>query len=156
MSYESSSLDRSLNELFLALHQLRSRPTNPLYSYLPTTITARLVDLPSSIVLSPRSTETDESWAHWGEMDDVSDIEDEASDPGEQSDLRVEPWQTILLLDDDAVDRAGEMSMALVGPGADAGSDEASPAFPSRRSSLEEDESLLMKALIEACDVSKP
>lgn len=199
MIYRNSALDRSLTNLFYALHEHQNAPVNPLYAHLPTTITVPLADMAVTMILSPKSGDSDESWAHWGEMDD--DVSDDSSESSEDwvhemvdqlgggnrnSDLRVEPWQTLLLLEEGAADKAGEMANALVGLGlgqmgvggpqgilaADSGvatgteesrTATASPVVDllnSRRGSkdttAEEDEKALMQALIEACDVSKP
>jgi hypothetical protein len=88
--------------------------------------------------------------------------------------VRVEPWQTLLLVEDRAKERARETAAAVVGlgnwtptrPKSGWGDDEEDDeairraAGGSRRGSkeaqAEEDEGNLMKALIEACDVSKP
>jgi hypothetical protein len=164
--YERFSLDRALNQLFTAIYQLQTKPSNPLHAHLPTTLTVSLADLPISMVLSPQTTEGDESWAHWGERGDEllleeDDDDDENSDwenakPG-SGDLRIEPWQTLLLI-----------SNALIGLGVGvSGSlgDESSvnsPLIPmgdrreSKGTAIEEDEGVLMKALIEGCDVTKP
>ncbi|ORY33121.1 nitrogen permease regulator of amino acid transport activity 3-domain-containing protein [Naematelia encephala] len=185
LCYERCVLDRTLSQLYFAIRGYQDKPANPLYSYLPTTLTVSLDDIPISMVLSPRSSETDEAWAHWGEMDDASDTSSlssgdtwdragtgvvpallgDYSSSTRQSGLRVHPWQTLLLIDDDAVDKALEISTALVGLGLGAGiTDETGTlstlALESRRgskeTSLEEDEGLLIKTLIEACDVTKP
>ncbi|ORX39153.1 nitrogen permease regulator of amino acid transport activity 3-domain-containing protein [Kockovaella imperatae] len=165
MLYERSSLDRALNQLFASIYQYQRRPKNPLYSSLPTTITVSLGSVPISMILSSRTKEVDEAWAHWGEIDDVSDVSSEDSDAGHgddirSRDLRVEPWNTLLLIDDDAVEQAQEISRSLVGLGigvGDPGQDEAPPTavFGRRGSKEEEDEGHLMKSLIGACDVSK-
>ena len=168
MLYERSSLDRALNQLFAAIYQYRTRAVNPLYASLPTTITVSLGNVPISMVLSPRNAETDEVWAHWGEIDDVSDESSEPSDIGhgeeiKVKDLRVEPWQTLLLIDDDAMEQAQEISRSLVGLGISTEEYDEDPhpelngLLAHRRGSKgEEDEGLLMKALIEGCDVTKP
>lgn len=169
---EKSPLERSLWNLLLALHGLKKRPLNPLYSNLPTTITVNLGDMPVSMIISPRSSETDEAWAHWGEAQDGSDSEDDESEMDWEdgigpmpsmrpSDLRVEPWQTLLLLDDNARDRAHQISTDLIGVGGAEGYEEGErvdgEVDTSRRGSVEEeDERSLMKSLIEACDVTKP
>ena len=167
MLYERSSLDRALNQLFAAIYQYQTRPQNPLYSSLPTTITVSLGNVPISMVLSARSTEIDEAWAHWGDIDDNSDVSSEDSDVGHGEeikirDLRVEPWQTLLLIDEDAIDQAQEISRSLVGLGigVEEFDDDETPvstaAIVRRGSKEEEDEGNLMKRLIEACDVTKP
>jgi len=169
MVYEKYSLDRALNQLFIAIQQFRTKPSNPLYSHLPNSITVNLADIPISMVLSPQSVETDEAWAHWGERDDLSSSDDEVSEMGwdasmKQLDLRVEPWQTLLLIDEDATEKAGEISTSMVGLGIGRRIlDESEKTSPmpmsrgaSRERSMEEDEGLLMRSLIGACDVSKP
>jgi hypothetical protein len=77
-------------------------------------------------------------------------------------DFKVEPWQTLLLLDDKAVEKSEEIAQGLYGLGVVVGSRMPSgvvSAADSRRSSkdnsAEEDEGDLLKALIEACDVSR-
>ncbi|WVF65410.1 hypothetical protein IAT40_000137 [Kwoniella sp. CBS 6097] len=170
--YANIPLDRNLNMLYLRLHQLKNRPANPLHSYLPTTITTHLTDMTIHMVLSPRSVDADEAWAHWGERDDVSDSDSSDSDDDDWDDptaaikrpeLRIEPWQTLLLVDDDALHRADEISQAIIGLGI--GMEEQTLIPGDRRGSkattiattqAEEDETALMKALIEACDVTKP
>ncbi|WWC72973.1 uncharacterized protein I206_106937 [Kwoniella pini CBS 10737] len=171
--YANLPLDRSLNSLFLRLHQLKNRPANPLHSYLPTTITTHMGDMTIHTVLSPKTVDADEAWAHWGEMDEHSESEVSDSDESEWDDpttpirrpeLRVEPWQTLLLIDDDATQRADEISTAIIGLGVGMESQSLSTIAGERRGSKattatmqdQEDETQLMKALIEACDVTKP
>jgi len=164
--YEKNPLDRALNQLFTAIHKLRSKPANPLYSYLPTTMTVNLVDIPISMVLSPRSNVSDEHWAHWGELEEQSSADDSDSDDGlerrKTSDLRIEPWQTLLLIQDDAAEKAEEISRTLVGLGLDGRErdEDSTPSGGSRRgskelASAEEDEGLLMENLIKECRVTK-
>jgi hypothetical protein len=176
--YDKCSLDRSLNQLYAEIYQLQNRVSNPLYANLPTTISASLADITFPIVLSPRNAETDEAWAHWGEIDDHSSLSSLSDDedwndalvqlpPGGISsktpDFKVEPWQTLLLLDDKAVEKSEEIAQGLYGLGVVVvGSRMPSgvvSAADSRRSSkdnsAEEDEGDLLKALIEACDVSR-
>lgn len=123
------------------------------------------------MILSPRSTKNDEAWAHWGERDDQSSVDDSDSEDAyggvKSMDLHIEPWQTLLLLEDDAASKAQEISRALVGLGManvgleeDYEDNEPTPMVGSRRDSkdthtAEEDEGLLMKNLIESCDVTK-
>ncbi|WWC63900.1 uncharacterized protein I303_106505 [Kwoniella dejecticola CBS 10117] len=171
--YANMPLDRSLNSLFLRLHQLKNRPANPLHSYLPTTITTHMGDMTIHTVLSPKTVDADEAWAHWGEMDeysesDVSDSDesewDDPTTPIRRPDLRVEPWQTLLLIDDDATERANEISTAIIGLGVGMEGQSLASIAGERRGSKattatiqdQEDETQLMKALIEACDVTKP
>jgi len=162
--YEKSSLDRSLNQLFQAIDQLRNKPSIPLYSHLPATITVNLADVPVSMVLSPRLSEKDEAWAVLGEVDDQSSSDEEESEfiweeSTKQPGMKVEPWQTLLLVDENPKEKSHNISSALVGLGV-RGSPDAPlhqvPRKPSKETSLEEDEDVLMKSLIEACDVSKP
>jgi hypothetical protein len=169
MIYERNPLDRALNQLFTKLHQLRTKPANPLYSYLPTTLNVNLHDIPIAINLSPRSAKADEHWAHWGERDELSSVEDSDSEAGHNDskipDFRVEPWQALLLIDDDATEKAEEISRDLVGLGVSNVStgedgDGDTSLVDSRRgskdaTSAEEDEGLLLRALIEACDPSQ-
>ncbi|WRT69197.1 uncharacterized protein IL334_006181 [Kwoniella shivajii] len=169
--YANMPLDRNLNSLYLRLHQLKSQPANPLHSYLPTTITTHLAEMTINTVLSPKVVDADEAWAHWGERDEISESEASDSDDDDWEDpttairrpeLRVEPWQTLLLIEDDAAKRADEISTAIIGLGV--GMDSQSPMAGERRGSKatvatsqdQEDEAQLMKALIEACDVTKP
>lgn len=110
----------------------------------------------------------------WGELADLSDSDDSASEAFTEERLmpaashapvlRVEPWQTLLLLDENAGQNAGEitdnlMGLAIVGTSL-GGTDPVRPMPPMiRRDSggtAEEDEGVLIKALIEACDVSRP
>ncbi|WWD06885.1 hypothetical protein V865_004982 [Kwoniella europaea PYCC6329] len=170
--YANVPLDRNLNSLFLRLHQLKTQPANPLHSYLPTTITTHLADMTINTVLSPKVVDADEAWAHWGEMDEYSESEGSDSDdedwddpttPIRRPELRVEPWQTLLLIDDNATERASEISTAIIGLGV--GMEGQNSSIPGdRRGSKgtiattqdQEDEQQLMKSLIEACDVTKP
>ena len=163
--YEKSSLDRNLNHLFNAIQDLRTKPANPLYAHLPTTITVSLDDLPISMVLSPRVKESDESWTHWGEIDDISEVSSEDSEiqweepMPRNRELKVEPWQTLLLIEENAAEMAHEISNVLVGLGIGVDeTDEASTVHQdSRRGSKEEaTEAQMMRSLIEACDVTKP
>jgi hypothetical protein len=183
--YETFSLDRALNQLYTAIHDLNKKPSNPLHAHLPTSFTVSLCDLPITMVLSPRSTEGDEAWAHWGDLgegeglsiDDDVEEEDETLSEWEGNarvgggDLRIEPWQTLLLVEEGTVARALEISNELVGlgvgltpSGRSSNGEDSETVTPDidRRSSAraggtaEEDEGVLMKALIEACDVTKP
>ncbi|KAK8844116.1 hypothetical protein IAR55_006910 [Kwoniella newhampshirensis] len=168
------ALDRTLNTLYLQLHQLRTQPTNALHSYLPTTFTTNLCDMTVQTILSTRAANAEEEWAHWGEIDESSDSETSESDGedwdevgaggggGKKHEIKVHPWQTLLLIDDDASQRANEISLAIIGLGI--GADDSTGGAGERRGSkatiatttAEEDETALMKALIEACDVTKP
>lgn len=178
--YDKCSLDRSLNQLYAEIYQLQNRAPNPLYANLPTTITASIGDIPFSITLSPQRFETDEAWAHWGEIDDHSSLSSLSDDedwndalvhlpPGgitsKSPDFKVDPWQTLLLLDDKAYERSDEIAQALYGLGLVVSaansrhSSTVTSGSESRRGSKENsnegDEGQLMKSLIESCDVSR-
>jgi hypothetical protein len=159
---------------------------NPLYAHLPTTLNIDIEDVSFTMVLSPKSSKVDEDWAHWGDGEHYgSDSEDSDDDdwhdgiggvanPGPRtSNLEVEPWQTLLLLEDNASENAEKISKLLVGLGVLSGDTTATPgsqvatssvmttpADGSRRHSgdtvTEDDEGALMKCLIQACDVTKP
>jgi hypothetical protein len=63
--------------------------------------------------------------------------------------VTIEPWHTLLLLEDDTKIMARQVAAAIVGGDAPA-------SHESRRGSqVEEDEVNLMTALIQACDVTK-
>ncbi|KAK4688354.1 nitrogen permease regulator 3, partial [Tremellales sp. Uapishka_1] len=162
-----SSLAKSLFALFNMIWELKSAPINPLYSHLPMTTSIQVSDIPVSMVISPRSTDNHESWNSWGEIEEGSEDSDESiSDDDSVShtkraklvDLRVEPWQTLLLIEDDP--------SKLLGLGVTPAESTTTPSSPGsateRRNSRstwtgdEEDEGALEKALITACDVSKP
>ncbi|WVQ93083.1 hypothetical protein IAU59_000147 [Kwoniella sp. CBS 9459] len=129
-------------------------------------------NLPLDRNLNTLSVDADEAWAHWGERDDLSDSGDSDSDDDEWDDptaaikrpeLKIEPWQTLLLVDDDALYRADQISQAIIGLGIGMeeqtlipGERRGSKATTVVTSQAEEDETALMKALIEACDVTKP
>ncbi|WWC91075.1 uncharacterized protein L201_006016 [Kwoniella dendrophila CBS 6074] len=176
--YANMPLDRSLNSLYLRLHQLKNQPSNPLHSYLPTTITTQLADMTVHTILSPKVSDADEAWAHWGEIEDqqseseISDSDDEdyyddLTTPIRRPELKVEPWQTLLLIDEDAAKRATEISTAIIGLGVGMEGQNITNTNPygsERRGSKptlvtaqdQEDETQLMKQLIQACDVTKP
>lgn len=181
--YRTNPLERALQDLSFNLWKFRTSPVNPLYMHLPSTITIHLADLPISMVLSPKTGVTDESWAHWGSEEQGYDAASSTSSDSERDfylggekkgrEMRVEPWQTLLLIEDKAKERAKEVATAVVGrgswtptqprPGQDEDDGNNSPvlaAMGSRRGSketqAEEDETNLMKALIEACDVTRP
>ncbi|KAL1407680.1 Nitrogen permease regulator 3 [Vanrija albida] len=147
---EVSDLGRSLHELFNALHKIKHKPLNSLFSHLSTTLTVNVGTIPVTIVVPPRSTDTDAVRAAQ-EDDDDSASSDSDSDDGfaglvigpdgsliaKQPELRVEPWQTLLILDQD---EAGDSRDVVPRRGS--------------KSQLAEDE--LINALLSACDVSKP
>ncbi|KIR71983.1 hypothetical protein I310_04033 [Cryptococcus deuterogattii CA1014] len=124
-----SHIDRTLNYLYLRLHQLRTQPANGLHSYLPTTITSRLAHITIQTVLSPKPVNTDEAWAHWGEMEEMlsdKDSEESLSDWEDdwgggavmgmkRPELIVKPWQTLLLIDEDRNQSQEALFFGIVG-----------------------------------------
>ena len=181
--YRGNPLERALQDLSYNLWKFRTSPVNPLYTHLPTTVTINLAELPISMVLSPQTGTSDESWAHWGsgghghehEYDAESDTSSEHSGDllsKPHREMRVEPWQTLLLVDDRAKERSKDVAAAVLGVGTWTptrtngeqnmllDSPVLAAGLGSRRGSkeeqAEEDETNLMRALIEACDVTKP
>lgn len=176
-----------LNNLYTSIYNYQNRTVNPLYAHLPTTFTIAMEDVSFSSVMSPKSSKIEEDWAHWAEVEDVDSDTD--SDDSEDRDwlgglsavrgkkgvaLDIQPWQTLLLLEDNAPENAEQMSQLLVGLGVSSGDQSATPgssgfsfattatslANDARRGSgetiLENDEGEYMKCLIQACDVTKP
>lgn len=178
--YDKNPLDRALHQLFHAIHRLRTKPPNTHYSYLPMTFTTTLSDITINMSLPPSASKTDDEWVHNGELEDDSSADDDSdSDDGglqarlrrhrimhDEPDIKVAPWYTLLLMDDDAAENAHDIAKAVVGLGLNdvdviEESGEQTPViYDSRRGSrdvsAEEDEGFLMKSLIEACDVTKP
>lgn len=178
--YDKCALDRSLNRLYLEIYKLQNRAPNPLYANLPSTITTKLAEIPIAITLSPQQVETDEAWAHWGEIDDHSSLSSLSDDeewnealvhqpPGgitsKSPDFRVDPWETLLMLNDSDREDPETIAEEVYGLGivmpvernsstATSGSGSGSRRG-SKDSSAEGDERHLMTALIEACDVSR-
>lgn len=179
--YDKCSLDRSLNQLYAEIYQLQNRVPNPLYANLPTTISATVADISFAITLSPQATETDEAWAHWGDVDDHSSMSSLSEDEdwndalvhipaggitSKNPDFKVEPWQTLLLLDDRAAEKSEEIAQGLYGlgvmitPGSTTRQSSGLASFNASRrgskdTSAEGDEGELIKTLIEACDISR-
>ncbi|TYJ54856.1 hypothetical protein B9479_004447 [Cryptococcus floricola] len=169
-------IDRTLNYLYLRLHQLRTHPTNGLHSYLPTTITNRLSYLLIETILSPRPANSDEAWAHWGELSgmlsDEGGSDDEESSDGEEEwggvvggrapELNVKPWQTLLLIDDGNVARQDAVHFGIIGLPAESVEirvdGRKSPDKKALAAEVEsyEDETELLQSLLAACDVTKP
>ncbi|WVN88013.1 uncharacterized protein L203_103211 [Cryptococcus depauperatus CBS 7841] len=178
-------VERTLSYLYLRLHKFRNQPVNGFHSYLPTTITNHLANITIHSVLSPKPINTDEAWAHWGEMENMmSDYSDEESEDDwgmplvgiRKSELTVRPWQTLLLLETDDSQKQDAISFGIAGLPAetedygntiDGGQKSPSKNSKSRRGSRttkytnedcgqENDEMVLIKTLIEACDVTKP
>lgn len=178
--YDKNPLQRALHQLFYSIHRLRNKPPNSHYSFLPMTFTATLADITINVSLPAASSKTDDDWVHFGEFEEEDSAdEDSDSDDGalhsrmkrhrlthEMSDIKVAPWFTLLLMDDDAVENAHSIAKAVVGMTiaetelAESTGDQTPMALDSRRGSkdvtAEEDEGYLMKSLIEACDVTKP
>lgn len=129
-----------------------------------------LADVPISMVLSPQLANTDEEWAHWGEREDASSSEDDESerellweDQAKQPGLSIDPWQTLLLVDEEAWARLEKPLSPVVGLGVKGlvATDAALPMPQmsrrvSKETTVEEDEGVLMRSLIETCDISKP
>ena len=171
-----------LNNLYTSIYNYQNRPVNPLYAHLPTTINVEMQDVSFSMVLPPKSSKVDEDWVHWTEVEEVdSDSESDNSEDrdwpgrsgqypatgGRKGAIDVQPWQTLLLLEDNAAENAEQLSQLLVGLGVRSGNPDATPsstttaaADASRRASgdtmNEDDDGALMKCLIQACDVTKP
>ena len=190
-------LAASCNALHYELHQLRHRPSTPLYSHFPSIITIDVGSIPVTMMISPPGVRGQE------EDDDVhlrldnQDADDLSSDSDDDDDddwndssqyngnyeprtvkIRVEPWQTLLLLDDRSSKSADQIWTEMVGLGIDTegqANNSISPAlaplqnvptaYGARRDSVAgtvgtaatiETEGALMRALIDACDVSKP
>ena len=138
------------------------------------TISFHIADVPVTMVLSRRPVDDSDAWAQWGELDnqdqdsiDSEDQEDDLFDEMPGSDLVVQPWQTLLLIDDETV---SVVQNALIGLGM-TGFAEAvdssgiidqtinsvdSSRRPSKASTFEAEDSALLHALITACDATKP
>ena len=180
--YDKCALDRSLNRLYLEIYKLQNRAPNPLYANLPSTITTKLAEIPIAITLSAQRIETDEAWAHWGEIDDHSSLSSLSDDEdwnealvhqpaggitSKSSDFKVDPWQTLLMLNDknreDPEAIAEELyGLGIVMPASRESStataisgDSSGSRRGSKDSSHEGDERHLMATFIEACDVSR-
>ncbi|KAL7421353.1 Nitrogen permease regulator 3 [Cryptotrichosporon argae] len=163
-SVRESALARSLHALFNELHRVRRHGAHSLFSRLPTTFTVDVADIPIQVVLSPSGGpvaghDADDGLGGDSDSDDDDDwragvlVDPNAALLAKQSALRVEPWHTLLLLDDAVDDRASDDAHALV----------ICPAprdIASRRGSKatveEEDEKVLLDALVAACDATKP
>lgn len=175
--YRGNLLERALQDLSYNLWKFRTAPFNPLYAHLPSTITVSLADLPIRMVLSPATGSSDESWAHLGSgesgrIDDYDAESETSSASGDgviggkyHKEVKIEPWQTLLLVEDRAKERAKETAAAVVGLGDWVNTERRNSVWDSETGSTrrgsketqaEEDESNLMKSLIEACDVTRP
>jgi hypothetical protein len=173
--YHYNPLEHALQDLALALHNHRHTPVNPLYSHLPSTLSVDLSGTGISMTLAPRYEQMTEPWARWDatrEDDAESSISsnNDNDDFADLGDIDIQPWQTLLLVDNDTKLRAKEVASLIVGTtGQATGVNRASISSSGRSSSpsaaatevrreshSEEDETVLMTALILACDVTKP
>ena len=178
--YDKCALDRSLNRLYLEIYKLQNRAPNPLYANLPSTITTKLAEIPIAITLSAQRVETDEAWAHWGEIDDHSSLSSLSDDEdwnealvhqpaggitSKSPDFKVDPWQTLLMLNDNTREDPESIAEELYGLGivmpasrnsstATSGSGSGSRR-DSKDSNAEGDERHLMTTFIESCDISR-
>lgn len=173
--YHTNPLERGLQDLAYNLWKFRTSTPNPLYAHLPSTISVSLGGMPISMTLEPKPTLIDESWTSWGIIDDdteshfssdtSSDEFDFLSDERKGDDVKIDPWKTLLLLNDSAKKRAKEVAADVIStpqwsrPESEANKSD-DGGLGSRRGSkelsAEEDERGLMKILIENCDTSKP
>lgn len=169
--YHYNPLEHALQDLALALHNYRHTPINPLYSHLPTAITVELAGTAISMTVAPRYEQVIEPWARWDTIkdDDASSIiSSDTDDFADLGDVDIQPWQTLLLVDNDTRLKAREVASSIVGATSQATaitrasissshrSNSPIGNEPRRDSQAEEDEAVLMTALILACDVTKP
>lgn len=172
--YHYNPLERALQDLALALHNYRHAPVNPLYAHLPTTVSVDLAGTAISMTLAPRYESVTEPWARWDAVDGddaESSVSSESDDFAELGDVDIQPWQTLLLVNDETKLRAKEVASRIVGAtnqlvggvtrasisSSHRSSSPSALGLESKRDSQsEEDEAVLMTALILACDVTKP
>jgi hypothetical protein len=148
---EKSELAQSLHELFSVLHKMKGKPLNAHFSAMPTTVTINVGSIPMTIAIPPKQRNV-EHGVRLGLGAD-SEISDDSDDEwagvtgpdglllSRQPHLRVEPWQTLLMLQED------EDAIASMAAGRET-------VRRNSRSQQEEDE--LLAALIRACDITKP
>jgi hypothetical protein len=104
---EKSELAHSLHELYAALHKIKSRPLNGHFSHVSTTVKIPVGTLPITLVVPPKTEDVEALIAKESDSDSDSDLggwEFTAPDGAliaKQPGFRVEPWKTLLLLDDD-------------------------------------------------------
>lgn len=140
-----------MHELFSAMHKIKLKPMNTLFVTMPTTVTVNVGSVPITIVIPPthRDAEGPVAMTNSYESDSSDDDSDDewagVTGPdgllvSKQPHLRVQPWQTLLMLDDEG------------------GAAHAAPqdARPRRDSKSQQAEDELIDALIRACDITKP
>ncbi|GMK55302.1 hypothetical protein CspeluHIS016_0203580 [Cutaneotrichosporon spelunceum] len=131
---EKSELAQSLHELYGALHKIKSRPLNGHFARVSTTIKVPVGPIPITLVVPPKTTDVEALMAE-SDSDSDSDMDAwEFAGPdgaliAKQPGFRVEPWKTLLLLEDDEI-------------------------RPGRRKQAEDED--LLDMLVSHCDVSKP
>ncbi|BEJ00691.1 hypothetical protein CcaverHIS631_0505480 [Cutaneotrichosporon cavernicola] len=136
---EKSQLAQSLHELYGTLHKIKSRPLNGHFSRVSTTIKVPVGPIPITLVVPPITTDAEQLMVDRdGDSDSDLDSWEFAGPDGaliaKQPGFRVEPWKTLLLLDEDEV-------------------------RPRRRREQERkhaEEEELVDLLVSHCDVSKP
>jgi len=146
---EKSELAQSLHELFSALHKIKGKPLNTHFTAMPTTLAINVGSMPISIAVPPR-----QLTAEGTVMLDNSDSSDDSSDDewalvtgpdgirfGKQPHLSVEPWQTLLMLQEDEDAVASMVAVRESGR---------------RNSKSQQEEDELQANLIRACDITKP
>lgn len=142
---DQTEVGASLHELYAALHKIKSRPLNGHFSHVSTTVKVPVGSIPITLVVPPRSHDVEAIMAlEDSDSDSDSDEWDFAGPDGaliaKQPGFRVEPWKTLLILDDDEPARRQGPRRVL------------SALRESKQ--IEEDE--LVDKLVAACDVSKP
>jgi hypothetical protein len=148
---EKSELAQSLHELFSALHKIKARPLNTHFTAMPTTVTINVGSIPITLAVPPPMLRNAEGPVSLEVSDGSSDDESDDEWAGvtgpdglllpKQPHLRIEPWQTLLMLHEE------EDVLAAMATGRET-------ARRNSRSQQEEDE--LLAGLIRACDISKP
>lgn len=137
---ERSELAHGLHELFGALHKIKSRPLNGHFSHVSTTMKVPVGSIPITLVVPPKTTDVEALMALESDSDSDSDLDGwEFAGPdgaliAKQPGFRVEPWKTLLLLDDEAP----------------------RPRRAHGRESKQAEEEDLVDQLVANCDVSKP
>lgn len=145
---ERTELAASLHELYAALHKIKSRPLNGHFSHVSTTVKVPVGSIPITLVVPPRSHDVEAIMAlEDSDSDSDSDEWDFAGPDGaliaKQPGFRVEPWKTLLILDD-------ELDTVRVRQRS------ARRTLSTHRESKQIEEEELVDQLIAACDVSKP
>lgn len=151
MCIEKTELGASLHELFSALHKVKSKPLNTLFSHLATTVNVNVSNIPISIAIPPREKDDEAALLANGDLDSSEsdgEVDDAWSLTGadgalvarKQPHLNVEPWQALLVLNEHEAD----IHSAALRDGFRRDS----------KSQRAEDE--LMGALVRAADVTRP